>query len=81
MTKRGIFARTLDDHDSAGEVEQQLVDDYVAPLAEFTRLRMASTTTAPRVWEARALFASIRSSPKNPLISARRRRRSRWGCQ
>ena len=30
ITKRGIFARTFD-QDSAGNVEEQLVDDYVAP--------------------------------------------------
>jgi hypothetical protein len=30
ITKRGIFARTFD-QDSASNVEEQLVDDYVAP--------------------------------------------------
>lgn len=30
-TRRGIFARTLDDQDSAGNVEEQLVDDYFPP--------------------------------------------------
>ncbi len=31
MTKRGIFARTLDNGDSAGSVEERLADDYIAP--------------------------------------------------
>jgi Tol biopolymer transport system component/DNA-binding winged helix-turn-helix (wHTH) protein len=31
MTTRGIFARTLDDQDSGGAVEEELVDDYLPP--------------------------------------------------
>jgi Tol biopolymer transport system component/DNA-binding winged helix-turn-helix (wHTH) protein len=31
MTTRGIFARTLDDQDSGGAVEEELVNDYLPP--------------------------------------------------
>ena len=31
FTKRGIFARAIDDQDTAGDVEEELVDDYTSP--------------------------------------------------